>query len=51
MSTRKRPQRRAKSVVRTVPTIIYVYVAHDRHALHAPYNNSIGGPNDYAYGM
>lgn len=36
-----------KKRVRKTPKVVYVCVrdAHD------PYDNTIGGPNDYAYGM
>jgi hypothetical protein len=44
MNPRKKHRRRPKRKTPT-PEVIYVYVEHD------PYDNSIGGPNDYAYGM
>lgn len=38
----KKPKKKS---VRKIPKIVCVRATHD------PYDNSIGGPNDYAYGM
>jgi len=39
----KKKKKRARKIPKTV--YVYVLVTHD------PYDNSIGSPNDYAYGM
>lgn len=45
MNKKNRLPKRKTRRARNVPEVIFVYVTHD------PYDNSIGGPNDYAYGM
>lgn len=46
MSAKKPKAKRARKHLKTVFVLVHIPdVTHD------PYDNSIGGPNDYAYGM
>lgn len=45
MNVKEKPVKKTKA--RRPPKILYIFVG----VTHDPYDNSIGGPNDYAYGM